>query len=108
MIYPGRRRRVAAVFMHNPGTMARMSDYGRRARRPNDAPTVLLQGRVSPTARNDVREAAEASGVTMSYYLDALITKLINENGGMPLVDPPARDRANQLDLPEEAPTKAA
>ena len=85
-----------------------MSDYGRRARRPNDAPTVLLQGRVSPTARNDVREAAEASGATMSYYLDALITKLVNENGGMPLVDPPARDRANQLDLPEEAPTKAA
>lgn len=101
-------RRVAAVFMHNPGTMGGMSDYGRRARRPNDAPTVLLQGRVSPTARDDVREAAEASGVTMSYYLDALISKLVSENGGMPLVDPPARDRANQLDLPEEASTRAA
>jgi hypothetical protein len=84
-----------------------MSDYGRRARRPNDAPTVLLQGRVS-SARNDVREAAEASGVTMSYYLDALIAKLVSENGGMPLVDPPARDRANQLDIPVEATTRAA
>ena len=85
-----------------------MSDYGRRARRPNDAPTVLLQGRVSPSARNDVREAAEASGVTMSYYLDALIAKLVSENGGMPLVAPPARDRANQLDIPVEATTRAA
>lgn len=75
MTYTRGRRRVAALFMHNPGTIALMSDYGRRARRPNDAPTVLLQGRVSPTARDDVREAAEASGVTMSYYLDALITR---------------------------------
>ncbi|GEM_PF-1034928 len=108
MSYTRRRRRVAPVFMHNPGTMASMSDYGRRARRPNDAPTVLLQGRVSPSARNDVREAAEASGVTMSYYLDALIAKLVSENGGMPLVDPPARDRANQLDIPVEATTRAA
>jgi hypothetical protein len=83
--------------MHNPISMVGMSDYGRRARRANDAPTVLLQGRVSPEARNDVREAAEASGVTMSYYLEALITMLVEENGGMPLVDPPLRDRANQI-----------
>ena len=85
-----------------------MSDYGRRARRANDAPTVLLQGRVSPSARDDVREAAEASGVTMSYYLEALINKLVHENGSMPLVDRPARDRANQLDIPQEAITAAA
>jgi hypothetical protein len=44
----------------------------------------------------------------MSYYLDALIAKLVSENGGMPLVDPPARDRANQLDIPVEATTRAA
>ncbi|MDZ4236027.1 MAG: hypothetical protein U1C73_20215, partial [Dietzia sp.] len=79
-----------------------------RARRANDAPTVLLQGRVSPTVRDDVREAAEASGVTMSYYLEALITKLVDENGAMPLVDRPSRDRANQLDIPQEATTAAA
>ncbi|NYF18473.1 hypothetical protein HDC37_003337 [Microbacterium sp. AK009] len=85
-----------------------MSDFGRRARRANDAPTVLLQGRVSPTARDDVREAAEASGVTMSYYLEALINKLVDENGSMPLVDRPSRDRANQLDIPQEASTAAA
>lgn len=96
------------MSMHNPDTMDRMSDYGRRARRANDAPTVLLQGRVSPNARDEVREAAEASGVTMSYYLDTLIAKLVSENGGMPLVDPPVRDRRNQLDLPEEASTRAA
>ena len=85
-----------------------MSDPGRRTRRANDAPTVLLQGRVGPSARDAVREAADASGVTMSYYLDTLISKLVDENGAMPLVDPPARNRANQLDLPEEATTRAA
>lgn len=85
-----------------------MTDTGRRARRPDDAPTVLLQGRVSPETRDEVKAAAAASGVTVAYYLEALIAKLVNENGTMPLVDRPKRDRVNQLDLPEEATTRAA
>lgn len=100
--------RAVRRIMHNPREDEPMSDYGLRARRANDAPTVLLQGRVSPDVRDDVRAAAEASGVTMSYYLEALFTKLVEEQGCMPLVDPPRRDRANQLDLPEEASTRAA
>ncbi|MEV8241984.1 hypothetical protein AB0O90_17195 [Microbacterium testaceum] len=85
-----------------------MTDTGRRARRPDDAPTVLLQGRVSPETRDEVKAAAAASGVTVAYYLEALIAKLIDENGSMPLVDRPKRDRANQLDIPQEAHTAAA
>lgn len=76
-----------------------MSDYGRRARRANYAPTVLLQGRVSPEARDDVKAAAEASGVTMSYYLETLIKNLVDENGGMPLVDSP-RPQRQELPIP--------
>jgi len=80
----------------------------RRARRPDDVPTVLLQGRVSPATRDHVKAAAAASGVTVAYYLEALIAKLVDEYGSMPLVDRPKRDRVNQLDLPEEAATRAA
>lgn len=100
--------RRSRMFMHNPASMDGMSDYGLRARRANHAPTVLLQGRVSPEARNDVKEAAEASGVTMSYYLEALITKLVDENGGMPLVDPPLRDSTNQIPELRRSRVKAA
>lgn len=85
-----------------------MIDSGRRARRPDDAPTVLLQGRVSPETRDEVKAAAAASGVTVAYYLEALIAKLVDENGAMPLVERPKRDRVNQLDLPEEDHTRAA
>lgn len=72
-----------------------------RARRANDAPTVLLQGRVSPDARAEVRAAAAASGVSMSYYLDTLIKNLVDANGAMPLVDSPRPQR-------EELPIAAA
>jgi len=79
--------------------MVSMSDYGRRARRANYAPTVLLQGRVSPEAREIVKAAADASGVTMSYYLEALVNKLLDENGGMPLVESP-RPQREELPIP--------
>jgi hypothetical protein len=78
--------------------MGDMSDYGRRARRANYAPTVLLQGRVSPEAREVVKAAADASGVTMSYYLEALVG-LLEENGGLPLVESP-RPQREELPIP--------
>jgi len=78
-----------------------MSIAAGRARRANDAPTVLLQGRVSPDSRAEVRAAAEASGVSMSYYLDTLIKNLVDTHGGMPLVDSPRPQR-------EELPIAAA
>jgi hypothetical protein len=75
-----------------------MSDFGRRASRAQNAPTVLLQGRVLPETRQAFKDAAEASGVSVAYYLDALATVLLAENGTLPLVDDPRR--INHVELP--------
>lgn len=85
-----------------------MSAMKGRARRAEGAPTVLLQGRVSPEARAEVQEAAARSGVSIAYYLEALIDRLVDQNGALPLVDRPLRDRASQLDFPQEAEPAAA
>src|SRR3546814_17921429 len=61
----------------------------RRARRADGAPTVLLQGRVSPEARAEVQEAAERSGVSIAYYLEALIDQLVEDNGRLPIIASP-------------------
>ncbi len=58
-------------------------------RRPDNAPTVLMQGRVSPEARAAVQEAARASGVSVSFYLDAFIKNILRETGELPRVQPP-------------------
>lgn len=60
-----------------------------RARRVHSMPTVVMQGRVIPQVREQVQAAAEASGVTMSYYLEALITELVRERGELPTVPKP-------------------
>ena len=60
---------------------------------------VDLQGRVSPEAQAAVNAAIDASGVPRTYYLEGLIRKLVAENdGAMPLVDSPRRDRVNQIE----------
>lgn len=92
------RRPPHAQVMHTSQMMGGMGKYGLRARRANDAPTVLLQGRVSPESRATVRAAAEASGVTMSYYLDELV-KLLDQQGGMPLIESPWPQR-EELPIP--------
>ncbi|WP_281015896.1 hypothetical protein ACQ856_30625 (plasmid) [Mycolicibacterium psychrotolerans] len=70
-----------------------------RSRRPENAPTVLLQGRVAPSVRDEVRLAADASGVSLSYYLEALINDLVREQGCLPVVPRPSRHSA-QEELP--------
>jgi hypothetical protein len=75
-----------------------MSDFGRRASRAQNAPTVLLQGRVLPETRQAFKDAAEASGVSVAYYLDALARSLVADNGAMPLVEDPRR--LNRVELP--------
>jgi hypothetical protein len=69
------------------------------AHRPQNAPTVLLQGRVSPETRLEVRAAAAASGVSIAYYLEALVAQLITEQGCLPLVAHP-RERSEELPIP--------
>ena len=91
---------------HKPGPHAcsnhdeRMSDFGRRASRPQNAPTVLLQGRVLPETRQAFKDAAEASGVSVAYYLDALARELLAQGGSLPLVEDPRRLNRTELPIP--------
>ena len=63
-----------------------MSGIRTRALRPNNSPTVLLQARVAPEARAAVQDAAERSGVSIAYYMEALICRLVEENRGLPVI----------------------
>lgn len=76
-----------------------MSAMRGRARRPENVPTVLLQGRVSPETRVEVQAAAEASGVSIAYYLEALIADLVRENGALPTVERPIPQK-EELPIP--------
>lgn len=88
------------LCMHAPAILSPMSDLDRhRTRRADNAPTVLLQGRVSPEARAEVQAAARASGVSLSYYLEALVLQLADENGGLPLIEGP-RPQREELPIP--------
>ncbi|WP_123944984.1 MULTISPECIES: hypothetical protein [unclassified Frondihabitans] len=80
-----------------------MSDYGRRASRAQNAPTVLLQGRVSPETRQAFKDAAEASGVSIAYYLDAFTRQLVAENGQLPLVRDPRSITHTELPIADVA-----
>lgn len=76
-----------------------MSFPANRTRRVTTMPTVVMQGRVIPQVRDQVQAAAEASGVTMSYYLEALITELVRERGELPTVPKPGIP-STQQELP--------
>ena len=83
-------------------THAKVDDMGaqpNRSRRPENAPTVLLQGRVAPSVRDEVRQAADASGVSLSYYLEALLQDLVRAQGALPIVPRPIRHQT-QEELP--------
>ncbi len=75
-----------------------MNSHG-RARRPDNAPTVLLQARVHPDARRTVQEAAERSGVSIAFYMNALIARLAEDPDGLPII-PPARAQQEELPIP--------
>lgn len=85
--------------MHLPAKVGRMSDYGRRASRAQNAPTVLLQGRVLPETRQAFKDAAEASNVSVAYYLDALAQRLLAERGALPLVEDPRPIKHTELPI---------
>ncbi len=80
----------------------RSREYGVRV-----ADMPLLQGRVPERALDAYRTAARESGVSMSYYLEALAT-VLEEKGGLPLVPKPVA-ATPPLDLESlEASTAAA
>ena len=76
-----------------------MSAPANRRRRAINTPTVLFQGRISPHVKEEITAAAAASGVTMAYYLDALVQDLVNEHGHLPLVATP-ESKSTQQELP--------
>lgn len=68
-------------------------------RRSGDRPAVLLQARVDPEIREAVRDAAIASGVSIAYYVEALVNDMLRENGTLPRVAPPIPQR-EELPIP--------
>ena len=76
-----------------------MSAPANRIRRADNSPTVLLQGRVSPQVKSEIAQAAEASGVSLAYYLEALFTDLVAEHGHLPLVATPSRHVQQELPI---------
>jgi hypothetical protein len=83
--------------MHMPQHSCGMAAMKDRARRPDGAPTVLLQGRVSPRTRAEVQAAAAENGVSLSFYLEALIDQLVADQGCLPAL---TRSRHTQEELP--------
>ena len=55
-----------------------------RAKRTDNAATVLLQTRVIPEVRDAVHSAAERSGVSVALYLEALVLRYIEAEGELP------------------------
>jgi hypothetical protein len=84
--------------MHTVRHSGGMSAMRARVRRPDGAPTVLLQGRVSPESRSEVQAAAAQSGVSVAYYLDALIAQIVDERGTLPIVALP-RPQQEELSI---------
>ncbi len=80
-----------------------MSAPANRVRRADNSPTVLLQGRVSPQVKSEIAQAAEASGVSLAYYLEALFTDLVAEHGRLPLVATPSKHTQQELPISDAA-----
>lgn len=67
-------------------------------RRPDNAPSVLMQGRVAPDVRTAVADAAAASGVSVSYYLERHFKDILDERGSLPHVLPPKPQKETLID----------
>lgn len=103
-----RRRRVTGrqyvcTFMMGAMGTTRSREYGVRVQ---DMP--LLQGRVPERALDAYRTAARESGVSMSYYLEALAA-VFEDKGGLPLVPKPvAAPQPLEFDVEVRSDTAAA
>lgn len=76
-----------------------MSTSANRVRRADNTPSVLLQGRVAPQVKDEIAMAAAASGVSIAFYIEALVNDLVAANGALPLVSAPSR-YTTQPELP--------
>jgi len=74
-----------------------MSTIVGRLRRTDNAPTVLLQARVTPAVKEAVDRGAQASGLAISYYVDELIQSLLDTNGMLEMAVPASLDQERAL-----------
>lgn len=88
---------MARTYAYTPRQDGDMAAYKGRYRRPDNKPTELLQARVSPEIRRAVHAAAQESGVSASYYVEAVLNDLLADGGALPVVSAPIPD---QLELP--------
>lgn len=62
-------------------------------------PIALLQGRVQPDIRLKANRAADAAGVSLAAYLEALIDRDVVDENGCPSWLPPRSDLQEGLPL---------
>jgi hypothetical protein len=91
--------------MHTADRLTAMPLRPGSKRRPNAAPTVLLQARVDPQIRAKANGIAAAAGVSLSAYIEQLIAheELQLDEDGRPAWWPEALE-----DEQEELPLKTA
>lgn len=70
-----------------PATIGDMSSVRGRSHRtfPDGEPMALLQGRVRPATRQKANAAADAAGITLAAYLEALVNRDEVDSNGCPL-----------------------
>ena len=68
--------------------------------RAANLPSVLLQARISPELKDEIAAAAADSGVSVAFYLEALLNSQAS-GGALPRIAAPAR--VGQLELPINA-----
>jgi len=68
-----RARPTIEMHIHHHERMAAVRGRAKRRDIEYGAPSCLLQGRVSVAARDAAREAADAAGMSIAAYLDALV-----------------------------------
>ncbi len=73
-----------------------------RAKRPGNAPTVVLHARVAPAVRDKAHAAAAALGISVAAYIEQLVAHEQVDERGRPMWWP-AHDTQEELTLPESA-----
>ena len=81
------RRAASPVYAYASSSIRLMSANRGRIRRPDNAPTVLMQARIAPEIRDQVAEAAEASGVSFAFYLENFLKRELALYGALPILE---------------------
>jgi antitoxin component of RelBE/YafQ-DinJ toxin-antitoxin module len=77
-----------------------MSAAKGRVRRADNTATILMQARVPAEVRDEIRAAAEASGVSFALYIETFIMRTAHERGMLPVYTDIARPQWEELPIP--------